>query len=225
MVLNPQQTAEQATEYRQLERKYERQCWGAIFPPKVHQVESMEMFADWLETELLRLGRLKRLARLPMGIPDEEWLNELHDGSRKTVVLACGLAKTLGIKAKAPPTKEISRGDEFTHLFGLQRTVLAAMEGTATAQKVKGTSKRRRTAGERPLTELQKQSLDMLAKNNGRRVLAAREMGISHATFNQHLNAAYRKLPALAPKDAPAARRTKRLRPDRRGQADISVGT
>jgi DNA-binding CsgD family transcriptional regulator len=215
MMLHPRQTAEQIAEHRQLEQEFERQCYGAIFPPKVHQVESVETLADWIEAKLHGLSLLKRLAK----ISDELWFNEPHDGSRKTIADAYGLARKCGIKADAPPSKEISRADEFTRLYRLQETVLATMEGTATADE-SGKPKRKRRRSAAPLTDRQNDFYKCWAENGENIEAVAEKMKCSRANVHGHLLAVSRKtgvkiLNKPRPKRQP-------IPTDHRGQAAIA---
>jgi len=87
-------------------------------------------------------------------------------------------------------------------------------------QKRKGT-KRRRTAAVKPLTELQRQAVELYALHNGKLADVAREMGVKHPTAYKHLKAAWRKLPNLAPAKGGKPGRTRRLPTDHRGQVNL----
>ena len=82
-------------------------------------------------------------------------------------------------------------------------------------------AKRRRTASVRPLTERQREAMELYGTYNGKIDLIANKMGISRATVSQHLDAAWRKLPQFAPKKTSPSGRTRRLPTDRRGQVDV----
>jgi DNA-binding CsgD family transcriptional regulator len=81
--------------------------------------------------------------------------------------------------------------------------------------------KRRRNVATRPLTPRQSQCLQLYAIHNGAICKIAGEMKLTHSTVNQHLNAAWRKIPNLAPKKTKAAGRSQRLPTDHRGQANV----
>jgi len=80
-------------------------------------------------------------------------------------------------------------------------------------------TKRRRTASTKPLTELQKQALELYGEHNGRVGEIATAMNVTHSTVSQHLKAAWRKYPYLAPKKVSPVR-TQSLPTDRRGQVN-----
>ena len=108
------------------------------------------------------------------------------------------------------------------HAIGVV-TALIADAAPSAAPKRKRTAKRRRTAGTRLLTVLQSQALELLAKHQGDKQKGATEMHISRATFDQHLKAAWRKLPGMAPKQKTVGRkRTRRLSQDHRGQETVT---
>jgi DNA-binding CsgD family transcriptional regulator len=97
---------------------------------------------------------------------------------------------------------------------------------SAAASLPKGNRKRKRrlTAADKPLTRRQNQAVELFAKHKGKIQKIADEMGISHATVNQHLKAAARKLPEfrrLLPRQSTPKKR--RLPIDSRGQALLSA--
>lgn len=106
-----------------------------------------------------------------------------------------------------------------------EAAMIAAYRGEADATAVERTgargTKRRRTAVMQPLTQLQQQAVELYAKHNGIVKAIAAEMKIKHSTVNQHLNAAWRKLPHLMPNKTAPVNRSRRLPADRRGQPTV----
>lgn len=84
------------------------------------------------------------------------------------------------------------------------------------------TSKRRRTIYAKPLTPTQSRALELYGECNGRICEIARRMGVKHPTVNQHLKAAWRKLPELAPKNTKASKKRTTLPADKKGQVAIA---
>lgn len=100
------------------------------------------------------------------------------------------------------------------------RAPIAAATTGAKRTGARGT-KRRRTAVVQPLTQLQQQAVELYGKHNGSVKAIAAEMKIKHSTVNQHLNAAWRKLPYLKPNKTAPVNRSRGLPVDRRGQPTV----
>ena len=90
--------------------------------------------------------------------------------------------------------------------------------------KKKKAKRRRRSTTVRPLTELQRQALELSGTHNGKVKLIAEEMNITSSTVTQHLQSAYKKLPYLAPKKTKGTHRVQRLPTDKRGQSTVTDG-
>jgi len=136
----------------------------------------------------------------------------------KHALYAAEAARRLGIEVPATmPKMGTLLSNEAKWFKALSRAAEAKARRIA-----KPRTKRRRTAAVRPLTTLQQQAVSLYAKYNGRIIDIAREMGVTHTTVNQHLKAAWRKLPDLAPKKIGPAGKARRLPTDKRGQVDVS---
>ena len=100
---------------------------------------------------------------------------------------------------------------------------ILAEEAEEISKKRPGHKGRRRTRAttEHPLTDRQRQALGLWSKYNGKVTDVAREMGITHPTASQHIKAAWRKIPSLAPKKTSPAGKPRALPTDRRGQPNL----
>lgn len=84
-----------------------------------------------------------------------------------------------------------------------------------------GKRRRRRTVSMKPLTGLQRKALELCGLHQGKLADIAREMDITRQAASKHLDAAWRKLPGLAPRKGGKPGRTRRMPTNRRGQADV----
>ena len=173
------------------------------------------------EPEVTASKFLKLAAESGAFLLSPEWMNRL--GVRKFDGPA---ALWLTFLLRDAPAVIGPHGPEMNNLYG--RSVLAitktvaslAVKTEAVAVRRKG-SRRRRTRSNRPLTELQRQALELYGTHNGKIIDIANAMNISHSTVHDHLKAVWKKMPDLAPKKTKAAGRTRSIPADRRGQATI----